>query len=88
METEAEPYWLNLLKKYFLDSPFVLVKGIPSLEKRQELSEKETERVTKQIEDLGEEGLQRKEKELQEAITKNEVCIASLSTYISIYLLV
>ena len=73
LETEAEPYWLNLLKKYFLDSPFVLVKGIPSLEKRQELGEKETERVTKQIEDLGEEGLQRKEKELQEAIAKNEI---------------
>ncbi|XP_076754478.1 uncharacterized protein C05D11.1 [Xylocopa sonorina] len=73
LENETESYWLNLLKKYFLDSPFVIVKGIPSLEKRQELSEKEKNRVTKQIENLGKEGLQKKEKELQLAISKNDI---------------
>ncbi|XP_017886890.1 uncharacterized protein C05D11.1-like [Ceratina calcarata] len=73
LKTEPESYWLNLLKMYFLDSPFVMVKGIPSLEKRQELSEKEKNRIVKQIEDLGKDGLQQKEKDLQEAIAKNDV---------------
>ncbi|XP_017766196.1 PREDICTED: uncharacterized protein C05D11.1-like [Eufriesea mexicana] len=73
LETETESYWLNLLKTYFLNPPFVIIKGIPSLEKRHELTEKEKTRVAKQIEDLGKEGLQKKEKELQEAITKNEI---------------
>lgn len=73
LETESESYWLNLLKTYFLDSPFVLIKGIPSLEKRHELTEKEKNRVIEQIENLGKEGLQEKEKELQEAIAKNDV---------------
>ncbi|KAF3427311.1 hypothetical protein E2986_02562 [Frieseomelitta varia] len=72
-ETEPESYWLNLLKTYFLDSPFVLVKGIPSLKKRHELTEKEKNRVVKQIKNLGKEGLQQKEKELQEAIAKNDI---------------
>ncbi|XP_076165963.1 uncharacterized protein C05D11.1 isoform X2 [Ptiloglossa arizonensis] len=71
--TESETYWLHLLKKYFLDSPLVIVKGTPSLQKRYELTEKELKRVVKQIEDLGEEGLQQKEKELEEAITKNNI---------------
>lgn len=73
LETEPESYWLNLLKTYFLDSPFVLIKGIPSLKKRHELTEKEKNRVVKQIENLGKEGLQQKEKELQEAVAKNDV---------------
>ncbi|XP_003399672.2 uncharacterized protein C05D11.1 [Bombus terrestris] len=73
LETEPESYWLNLLKTYFLESPFILIKGIPSLKKRHELTEKEKDRVAKQIENLGKEGLQEKEKELQEAIAKNDI---------------
>lgn len=84
MGTESETYWLHLLKKYFLDSPLVIVKGTPSLQKRYELTEKELKRVVKQIEDLGEEGLQQKEKELEEAITKNNVRIVSKSRYTNI----
>ncbi|XP_050485533.1 uncharacterized protein C05D11.1-like [Bombus huntii] len=73
LETEPESYWLNLLKTYLLESPFVLVKGIPSLKKRHELTEKEKDRVAKQIENLSKEELQKKEKELQEAIAKNDI---------------
>lgn len=73
LETEPESYWLNLLKTYFIDPPFVIVKGIPSLEKKHELTEKEKIRVAKQIENLGKEGLQEKERKLQEAIAKNNV---------------
>ncbi|CAK9798548.1 Uncharacterized protein C05D11.1 [Anthophora plagiata] len=75
LETEPNSYWLNLLKTYFLDAPFVIVKGIPNLEKRHELTEKEKNRVTKQIENLGNDGLKQKEKELQEAIATNEIPI-------------
>ncbi|KOC67604.1 Uncharacterized protein C05D11.1 [Habropoda laboriosa] len=75
LENEPQSYWLNLLKTYFLDSPFVIVKGIPSLEKKHELTEKEKNRVAKQIENLGNEGLKKKEKELQGAIAKNEIPI-------------
>ncbi|XP_031827679.1 uncharacterized protein C05D11.1 [Nomia melanderi] len=75
LETESESYWLNLLKKYLLDSPLVIVKGIPSLEKQHELTEKEKERVIKQVNDLGEEGLRLKEKKLEEAIAENNVPI-------------
>ncbi|KAL2732287.1 uncharacterized protein V1477_014528 [Vespula maculifrons] len=68
---EPESYWLNLLKKYLIDTPVVIVKGIPSIEKRHQLMEEEKARVAKQIESLGKEGLQKKEKELQEAVIQN-----------------
>lgn len=70
---EPESYWLNLLKKYLIDAPVVVVKGIPSIKKRHQLMEEEKARVAKQIESLGEEGLQKKEKELQKAVIQNEV---------------
>lgn len=70
---EPESYWLNLFKKYLIDAPVVVVKGIPSIEKRHQLMEEEKARVAKQIESLGKEGLQKKEKELQEAVIQNEV---------------
>ena len=52
----------------------VMAKGFPSLEKKQELTEQEQERVKNQIESLGEKGLEQKRKELQDAIKRNEVC--------------
>ncbi|XP_033325130.2 uncharacterized protein C05D11.1 [Megalopta genalis] len=73
LEMEPESFWLDLLKVCLLDTPMVIVKGIPSLEKQHELTEKEKERVAKQIKELGEEGLQLKEKELEDAIAKNNV---------------
>ncbi|XP_078049942.1 uncharacterized protein C05D11.1 [Augochlora pura] len=73
LEMEPESFWLDLLKKCFLDTPMVFVKGIPSLEKQRELTEKEKERVAKQIKELGEEGLRLKQKELEDAIANNNV---------------
>lgn len=69
---EPETHWLNLLKKYLIEAPIVVIKGISSIEKQRELMEEEKARVAKQIETLGEEGLQQKEKELQEAVIQNE----------------
>lgn len=70
-----ESYWLNLLKKYFIDTPMIVVNGIPSIEKQRALTQEEEERITKQIEKLGTDGLEQKEIELQQAIKENEVHI-------------
>ena len=71
----AEPasYWLNILNKYLINAPMVVSKGVPSIQKKIEIAEKETERIAKQIENLGKEGLKKKEKELEEAIAENNV---------------
>ena len=70
---EPASYWLNVLNEYFINSPVVVSKGIPSIEKNLKLAEKEKERIAKQIESLGEEGLKEKNRKLQEAISENEV---------------
>lgn len=68
-----ETYWLNLLKKYFINAPMVVVNGIPSIEKQRTLTQEEEERIAKQIEKLSTDGLEQKEIELQQAIKENEV---------------
>ncbi|KAL0273768.1 UNVERIFIED_CONTAM: hypothetical protein PYX00_006371 [Menopon gallinae] len=73
LEKEPEEFWKNLLKKYFIDSPCVVVKGNPSMEERERLAKEEEERVAKQKEALGLEGLLQKQKELDAAIVKNEI---------------
>ena len=70
---EPTLYWLSLLNKYFINAPSVITKGIPSIDKKIEMAKKENERIIKQIETLGKEGLKKKERELQEAIMENEV---------------
>jgi len=61
-------FWLNIIKDVFIDSYKVVVKGRPSMKKVQELTEKEDERVQKQIEDLGTDGLKKKAMEIENAI--------------------
>lgn len=53
----------------------IVVNGIPSIEKQRALTQEEEERITKQIEKLGTDGLEQKEIELQQAIKENEVHI-------------
>ncbi|XP_011145031.2 uncharacterized protein C05D11.1 [Harpegnathos saltator] len=72
LENEPESYWINLLKKYFVDTPMIIVKGIPSIEKQRTLTQEEEQRTAKQIEKLGTDGLERKELELLKAIEENE----------------
>ena len=74
---EPASYWLNLLNKYFINAPVVFSKGIPNIEKKIEMAKTEKERITKQIERLGKEGLLKKGQELQEAINENEVKVES-----------
>lgn len=47
--------------------------GCPSAELSKTVIAKEKERVEKQAEELGEEGLKRKEEEIETAIAQNEV---------------
>lgn len=68
---EPADFWVKLLTKYFVSAPMVTVKGVPSIEEQQKMSEAEEKRVKKQIETLGKEGLLAKEKLLQEAIEYN-----------------
>ncbi|GAB1870040.1 hypothetical protein CAJAP_11119 [Camponotus japonicus] len=72
LKNEPESYWVNLLKKYFILAPMIVVKGIPSIEKQRTLTQEEEKRIAKQIEKLGTDGLEQKEIELQQAIKENE----------------
>ncbi|XP_043476736.1 uncharacterized protein C05D11.1-like [Leptopilina heterotoma] len=72
LQSEPASFWLNLLNKQFVDAPFVFTKGIPSIKKKIEMTKEEEERIEKQKQKLGDEGLKKKEKELEEAIAENE----------------
>ena len=49
------------------------MKGIPSIEKQQELTEMEQKRVSEQIKKLGPDGLKQKKEELQKSAQENDV---------------
>lgn len=70
---KPESYWLQLLKQYFVDAPNAVIKGVPSIDKQNELAEAELKRISEQIKSLGPEKLQLKEKELQKSVEQNEV---------------
>ena len=61
------------LEIYFF--PYLQVLGKPSAELAAKMSSEEKERVCKQQECLGEEGLKERGQELDKAIAQNEVCI-------------
>ena len=69
---EDASYWQELMKKYMLDRPMVVVFGKPSAEMSKQISDGEKERESKQAEELGEEGLSRLASTLEEAMEKNE----------------
>lgn len=50
-------FWLNLLNETFIQSPRVLLKGVPNIELNEQLYADEEERVRLQIKTLGPEGL-------------------------------
>lgn len=56
-----------------MNTPLIVAKGIPSIEKQHALTQEEKSRTMKQIETLSSEGLEEKEKELVKAIEENEV---------------
>uniref|UniRef100_A0A1B0CSX6 Putative zn2+-dependent endopeptidase insulinase superfamily protein n=1 Tax=Lutzomyia longipalpis TaxID=7200 RepID=A0A1B0CSX6_LUTLO len=68
-----EGFWIDLLKKYFVDTKIILVKAVPSIEEQQRMSKEEIERIERQRADLGVEGMNTKGDELAEAMAQNEI---------------
>ena len=71
----AEPvaFWYGLVQQMMLDSPSVVVMGVPSIVLQDEMRKTEEERIRIQKNDLGEAGLAKKKVELEEAMEKNEI---------------
>ncbi|CEI87571.1 hypothetical protein RMCBS344292_01981 [Rhizopus microsporus] len=67
--------WLNILKKWYIDAPHIILYGKPSAEFAKQQSEEESQRVEKQRADLGPEKLQELQKKLDDATAKNDVKI-------------
>jgi Zn-dependent M16 (insulinase) family peptidase len=67
--------WTNVLRKWYLDAPHVTLYGKPSSEFAEQQTEEETNRVDKQRADLGETKLKELQKELDDAMAKNDVPI-------------
>ncbi|XP_014204980.1 uncharacterized protein C05D11.1 [Copidosoma floridanum] len=76
LQSKSADYWMDLLKRYFIDTPCAVIKGHPSVDKQKELEESEKKRIEAQIERLGPEGLKKKGEELEKAINENETPIS------------
>eukprot|EP00795_Rhopilema_esculentum_P010837 gene10837-19653_t len=73
LNKEPEQFWIDLLKKYLIDRPKVVIIGNPSEKKMKEMAEEEKQRIEEQRKLLGEDGLSEKEDELENATDENEV---------------
>lgn len=71
LSEETDDYWLDMFRKYFTDN-VVIVNGIPVELKNEEIEEKQ--RIEKQREALGEQGLAEKARILEKAKKYKEVC--------------
>ncbi|XP_050536248.1 uncharacterized protein C05D11.1-like [Daktulosphaira vitifoliae] len=65
-------FWKEILTDYFINNHNVVVRGIPSIKKRDELANEEIQRVSQRKKELGDEGLKLKAIELQNAKTESE----------------
>lgn len=72
MAKEPKSYWLSLLKNYFVDNKLIALEAYPSIEEQQRLASEEKQRIEEQIKRLGEQGLKKKELELEKAVEYNE----------------
>lgn len=69
---QSEQFWVELLRKYLLSGHSVAVRAYPSIEEQKRMAQTEADRIAEQRKQLGEDGLERKRKELTEAIEANE----------------
>ncbi|XP_050540397.1 uncharacterized protein C05D11.1-like [Daktulosphaira vitifoliae] len=65
-------FWKNILRDYLLNDHKVIVRGIPSIKKHNELANEEIQRVSQRKKDLGDDGLKLKANELLNAIKECE----------------
>ncbi|KAG1456615.1 hypothetical protein G6F56_006789 [Rhizopus delemar] len=67
--------WLNVLKKWYIDAPHLILYGKPSAEFAEQQSNEESQRIEKQRNDLGPEKLEELQKKLDESTAQNDVAI-------------
>jgi len=72
LRLESEEFWIQLLKKYIIDKPKVVIIGEPSNKLMTDMAEEEKKRIEEQKTMLGENGLAKKGDELESAIEQNE----------------
>uniref|UniRef100_A0A224ZBQ4 Zn dependent peptidase n=1 Tax=Rhipicephalus zambeziensis TaxID=60191 RepID=A0A224ZBQ4_9ACAR len=65
-------FWVQLLKKYMVDNKAICVIGEPSPSLLKKMTEAENQRIQRQRETLGEDGLQKRAEALEKAIEANE----------------
>ncbi|KAG6820112.1 hypothetical protein H0H93_005259 [Arthromyces matolae] len=64
--------WTSLLQKYYIDAQAVIVLGKPSAALAEKLEKDEKERIVRQVEKLGPEGLKKAEEELEAAKAEHD----------------
>ncbi|KAL5495204.1 hypothetical protein ACEPAI_667 [Sanghuangporus weigelae] len=67
--------WAELLKRYYVDSPCVVIRGKPSAALADKLENDEKARVEEQVKQLGPEGLAKVKDVLEKAKTENDAPI-------------
>ena len=72
MVDEPNSFWLKMIDSMLVKGPSVVVKGLPSKKLQEEMKVQEEARVKEQKEKLGEEGLKKKQEELDAAMEMNE----------------
>ncbi|KIK71096.1 hypothetical protein GYMLUDRAFT_147646 [Collybiopsis luxurians FD-317 M1] len=72
IKTWTSQQWTELLQKYYIDPPSVVVIGRPSAELAEKLEKDEKKRLEKQVKALGPAGLKAAEKELEEAKAEHD----------------
>lgn len=70
---ESEEYWLNLIRKYFVNSSSVVIRGVPSISEATKLEEEEKKRVDTRRQQLGEEKLKVWKDRVDNAKLTNEI---------------
>jgi len=69
---EPDNFWIELIDTIMLKSSRVVTMGVPSIELQKQMRKDEEERIQKQKNYLGDDGLKLKQKDLDEAMEKNE----------------
>ncbi|XP_077994627.1 uncharacterized protein C05D11.1-like [Glandiceps talaboti] len=73
LSQEPVDFWTQLLDKHYIKQPCVTIVGEPNEKLMQQMADTEKERVSKQTEELGQEGLKKKSEELEKATEENEI---------------